>query len=67
MLLHIPKVLDRGQVAECRKALAAAEWLLPPTAILRQTFTNQLAVWAVLNALLSLAATRFFGTRAPAG
>jgi pimeloyl-ACP methyl ester carboxylesterase len=46
--------------------MMAAEFLVPPNALLRQTFTNQLAVWAVLNALLSLAATWFFGTRAPA-
>jgi PKHD-type hydroxylase len=27
MLLHIPEILDAGQVAECRAALAAAEWV----------------------------------------
>jgi PKHD-type hydroxylase len=27
MLLHIPKVLDAGQVAQCRDALALAEWV----------------------------------------
>lgn len=27
MLVHIPKVLDAAQLAECRRALAAAEWV----------------------------------------
>src|SRR4051812_37031554 len=27
MLVHIPEVLDAGQVAECRKALSTAEWV----------------------------------------
>ncbi len=27
MLVHIPKVLDAAQLAECRRVLAAAEWI----------------------------------------
>ncbi|MGE3781902.1 MAG: PKHD-type hydroxylase, partial [Alphaproteobacteria bacterium] len=27
MLVHIPKVLDAAQLAECRRALEAAEWV----------------------------------------
>ena len=27
MLLHIPKVIDAGQLAQCRDALARAEWV----------------------------------------